>query len=85
MSAPAFTKSLLQSDLNALSQFGVIATRILPFSTMVPVNITVLKASYGCHLLETEVVAIVQTSSTALSSCLKGEACIVGLVPWIDP
>lgn len=43
MSAPALTKSLLRSYPNALSQFGVIATRILPFAIMVPGNYHLFK------------------------------------------
>lgn len=83
MSAPAFTESLLQSYPNTLSQFGVIAAKILPFSTAVPVIHHLFKGFYGCHLLETEVPAAVQASFTALSPFLKGEAYKGGLVPWM--
>lgn len=63
MGGPAFTKSLLQSYPNALSRFGVTVIRILPFSTMVPVKYHPFKGLLGCHLLETEVLAVEQTSS----------------------
>lgn len=43
MSAPAFMKSLLHSYPKAVSQLGVIATKILPFSSMVPVKYHLFK------------------------------------------